>query len=224
MYLIATAEQPISCMYRNEWLEKTELPKRFAGISPCFRKEAGAHGKDTWGIFRVHQFEKVEQFVICAPEDSWAIHEEIIKVSEEFYQSLGLPYRVINIVSGALNDAAAKKYDLEAWFPGYNAFRELVSCSNCTDYQSRSINIRLRTDKKQSEEKKFVHMLNGTLCATERTLCCILENYQTEKGVIVPEPLRPYVGVDFIPYIEDRLPKANEGKDDKKDKKKENKN
>lgn len=207
-------------MYRNEWLEKQELPIRFAGISPCFRKEAGAHGKDVWGIFRVHQFEKVEQFVICSPEDSWTIHEEMIKVSEEFYQSLNLPYRVINIVSGALNDAAAKKYDLEAWFPGYDAYRELVSCSNCTDYQSRSVNIRLRTDKKQSDEKKFVHMLNGTLCATERTLCCILENYQTEKGVIVPEPLRQFVGTDFIPYIEDRLPKAD-AKPEKTDKKKE---
>jgi seryl-tRNA synthetase len=149
----------------------------------------------------------------------------MIKVSEEFYQSLGLPYRVINIVSGALNDAAAKKYDLEAWFPGYNAYRELVSCSNCTDYQSRSVNIRLRTDKSKSDEKKYVHMLNGTLTATERTLCCILENYQTEEGVIVPEVLREFVGVDFIPYVKEKLPgyvkeKPKEVK--KGDKKKEN--
>lgn len=219
MYLIATAEQPISCLYRNEWLESTDLPIQFAGISPCFRKEAGAHGKDTWGIFRVHQFEKVEQFVICSPEDSWQAHENMIKVSEEFMQSLGLPYRVINIVSGALNDAAAKKYDLEAWFPGYEAFRELVSCSNCLDYQSRSLNIRLR-DNTKPNEKKYVHMLNGTLCATERTLCCILENYQTETGLKVPEVLVPYVGTDFIPYIEDRLPKAKEDKKEKKEKKK----
>jgi seryl-tRNA synthetase len=218
-YLIATAEQPISCMYRNEWLEKPELPIKYSGISPCFRKEAGSHGKDTWGIFRVHQFEKVEQFIISAPEDSWALHEEMIKVSEEFYQSLNLPYRVINIVSGALNDAAAKKFDLEAWFPGYDAFRELVSCSNCTDYQSRSINIRLRTDKSKSDEKKFVHMLNGTLCATERTLCCILENYQTETGVRVPEPLIPYVGTDFIPYVKEKLP-GYQKEEEKKDKKK----
>jgi seryl-tRNA synthetase len=218
-YLIATAEQPISCMYRNEWLEKHELPIKYSGISPCFRKEAGAHGKDTWGIFRVHQFEKVEQFCITTAEESWAMHEEMIKVSEEFYQNLNLPYRVINIVSGALNDAAAKKYDLEAWFPGYDAFRELVSCSNCTDYQSRSINIRLRTDKKQTEEKKFVHMLNGTLCATERTLCCILENYQTVDGVRVPEPLIPFVGTDFIPYIKEKLPGFVK-ETDKKDKKK----
>ena len=128
-------------------------------------------------IFRIHQFEKVEQFVICAPEESWKYHEEMIKVSEEFYESLKLPYRVINIVSGALNNAAAKKYDLEAWFPGYNTYRELVSCSNCTDYQSRSAEIRLRTDKKVEGDKKvYVHMLNGTLCATERALSCILEN------------------------------------------------
>lgn len=213
-YLIATAEQPISTMHKDEWFETHQLPIRYAGISPCFRKEAGAHGKDTWGIFRVHQFEKVEQFCITTPEESWAMHEEMIKASEEFYQSLNLPYRVINIVSGALNDAAAKKYDLEAWFPGYDAFRELVSCSNCTDYQSRSVNIRLRTDKAITDEKKFVHMLNGTLCATERTLCCILENYQTETGVIVPEPLRQFVGVDFIPYIKERLPGFEaEGKD-----------
>ena len=206
-YLIATAEQPISTMYRGEWLEKDDLPKKFAGISPCFRKEAGAHGKDTWGIFRIHQFEKVEQFVICTPEQSWNLHEEMIKVSQEFYESLGLPYRTISIVSGALNNAAAKKYDLEAWFPGYDAYRELVSCSNCTDYQSRSAEIRLRTDKKETGDVKvYVHMLNGTLCATERTLCCILENYQTDKGVVVPEPLRPFVGTDFIPYVDKLLP------------------
>ena len=230
-YLIATAEQPISTMYRGEWLERSQLPLKYGGISPCFRKEAGAHGKDTWGIFRIHQFEKVEQFVICAPEDSWKYHEEMIKVSEEFFESLGLPYRVINIVSGALNNAAAKKYDLEAWFPGYGTYRELVSCSNCTDYQSRSAEIRLRTDKKVEGDKKvYVHMLNGTLCATERALCCILENYQTEKGLNVPEVLRPFVGVDFIPYIEELLPekqlkagdkKKKKGKDDNKRQKEE---
>ena len=220
-YLIATAEQPISTMYRGEWLEKKDLPKKYGGISPCFRKEAGAHGKDTWGIFRIHQFEKVEQFVICAPEDSKKFHEEMIKVSQEFFESLKLPYRVISIVSGALNNAAAKKYDLEAWFPGYGTYRELVSCSNCTDYQSRSAEIRYRTGKK--DEKTYVHMLNGTLCATERALCCILENYQTEKGLNVPEVLRPYVGTDFIPYVEELLPgykkpeKEKKGKKEKKD-------
>jgi len=182
--LIATSEQPISALHREEWLDAKELPYRYAGYSSCFRKEAGAHGKDTWGIFRVHQFEKIEQFIICKREDSWNFHDEMIKTAEEFYQSLELPYRVINIVSGALNDAAAKKYDLEAWFPGYETYRELVSCSNCTDFQSRALDISYGT-KKQGDDKgnqgddkgkHFVHMLNATLCATERTMCCILEN------------------------------------------------
>jgi len=126
----------------------------------------------------------------------------MIKVAEEFYQSLKLPYRVINIVSGALNDAAAKKYDLEAWFPGYETYRALISCSNCTDFQSRAMDVKIRaTNNKESDkENRFVHMLNGPLCATERTLCCILENYQTKEGIRVPEVLVPYVGTDFIPY------------------------
>lgn len=209
-YLIATSEQPISSMYRKEWIEVKDLPFKYAGISTCFRKEAGSSGKDMWGIFRVHQFEKVEQFVITTPEKSWEMQEEMIKIAEQFYQDLELPYQVINIVSGALNDAAAKKYDLEAWFPGYNAYRELVSCSNCTDYQSRALDIRLRTNKKDS--KDYVHMLNATLCATERTLCCILENYQTEEGVKVPKVLQPFVGTDFIPYIKELLPVEKEDK------------
>jgi seryl-tRNA synthetase len=216
-YLIATSEQPISAMHSKEWLEVKELPIKYGGFSTCFRKEAGASGKEMWGIFRVHQFEKIEQFCITTPEESWNMHEEMIKTAESFYQGLELPYRVINIVSGALNDAAAKKYDLEAWFPGYNNFRELVSCSNCTDYQSRSLDIRLRTNKE--DKKDYVHMLNATLCATERTLCCILENYQTPTGVRVPKVLQQYVGVDFIPYIEELLPGA-EKKEEKKDKKK----
>ena len=313
-YLIATSEQPISAYFYKESIEAKDLPMRYCGYSSCFRKEAGAHGKDNLGIFRIHQFEKVEQFSITEPEDSWKEHERMIKVSEEFYQSLNLPYRVVSIVSGALNDAAAKKYDLEAWFPSYNTFRELVSCSNCTDFQSRGLEVKCfgqkkehhedehctkdkkeccdkketaeccekkkeccdkksaeecckekkeccdkketteccqkakdekadikekhdekeaadhkekhekkekhdekdagdkkdkhkdAKDKKQKDDKKeekgsrLVHMLNGTLCASERTLCCILENYQTEKGIVVPEVLRPYVGTDFIPY------------------------
>ena len=198
-YLIATSEQPISAYFFKERLDAKELPLRFAGNSTCFRKEAGAHGKDTWGIFRIHQFEKIEQFVITDPESSWQEHENMIKVSEEFYQSLGLPYRVVSIVSGALNDAAAKKYDLEAWFPGYDTYRELVSCSNCTDFQSRGLDIKLNPVKGE-KEPPYVHMLNSTLCATQRTLCCILENYQTNDGVVIPEVLRPYVGADFIPY------------------------
>ena len=141
-YLIATSEQPISAYHRKEWLKEDELPKKYVGVSSCFRKEAGSHGKDTWGIFRVHQFEKVEQFVICNAENSKDLHEEMIATSEEYLQSLGLPYQTISIVSGALNDAAAKKYDVEAWFPGQNCFRELVSCSNCTDFQARAMETR----------------------------------------------------------------------------------
>jgi seryl-tRNA synthetase len=154
---------------------------RYAGYSTCFRKEAGAHGKDTWGIFRVHQFEKIEQFVITEPGKSWEQFDEMIKVSEEFYQSLGLPYQIVSIVSGALNNAAAKKYDLEAWFPYQGEYKELVSCSNCTDYQSRRLEIRCGVKKMGGREKKYVHCLNATLCATERALCCILENYQTPE-------------------------------------------
>lgn len=201
--MVATSEQPISAMYRNEWLDPNELPQRFAGVSSCFRKEAGAHGKDVWGIFRVHQFEKVEQFCLTTPDKSWEMLEEMIKIAEDFYRNLELPYKVINIVSGELNDAAAKKFDLEAWFPGYEAYRELVSCSNCTDFQSRALEVRLQLskDKSVSKEKVYAHMLNATLCATERTMCCILENYQTEEGVIVPKVLQPFMGgMELIPY------------------------
>ena len=177
-YLIATSEQPISAMHSNEFIEPQDLPFKYAGISTCFRKEAGSHGRDMWGIFRIHQFEKVEQFVYCTPETSWEELERMIAASEKFYQMLGLPYHVIKIVSGALNDAAAMKYDLEAWFPGYNAFRELVSCSNCTDYQSRGVGCRMSIKNlEKGQSMPFVHMLNGTMCATQRTMCCIMENY-----------------------------------------------
>lgn len=136
-YLIATSEQPISAFHSDEWFEapKEQLPIKYAGYSTCFRKEAGSHGKDTWGIFRVHQFEKVEQFCITEPEKTWEMFEHMVSNSEEFYQSLSLPYRLIAIVSGALNLAAAQKYDLEAWFPFQGAYKELVSTSNCTDYR-----------------------------------------------------------------------------------------
>jgi seryl-tRNA synthetase len=170
---------------------------RYAGYSTCFRKEAGSHGKDAWGIFRVHQFEKVdnnvidprtiltfvlqiEQFLFTKPEDSWKAFDDMIAVSEEFYQSLGIPYQIVAIVSGALNNAASKKYDLEAWFPFQGEYKELVSCSNCTDYQSRELEIRYGVRKGEIDARKtYVHALNSTLCATERALCCILENYQT---------------------------------------------
>ncbi|KAI0218898.1 Cytosolic seryl-tRNA synthetase, partial [Massospora cicadina] len=203
-YLIATSEQPISAFHANEWFDRPaeDLPLKYAGFSTCFRKEAGSHGKDTWGIFRIHQFEKIEQFVLTEPEKSWEMFDEMINTSEEFYQSLGLPYRIVAIVSGALNNAAAKKYDLEAWFPFQGEYKELVSCSNCLDYQSRDLEIRCGTKKMGDREKKYVHCLNSTLTATERTICCILENYQTPEGIRIPEPLIPYMGGrDFLPFV-----------------------
>lgn len=204
-YLIATAEQTLCALHRGEWFEKGQLPIKYVGYSTCFRKEAGSHGRDTLGIFRVHQFEKVEQFCITSPQDdeSWKALDEMIGNAEDFYQALGIPYRVVNIVSGELNNAAAKKYDLEAWFPASSTYRELVSCSNCTDYQARRLDIRLRSAKGPGGEakKEYVHMLNSTLSATERTLCCILENYQTEDGVKVPPVLQPFLmGLEFIPF------------------------
>lgn len=192
-YLIATSEQPISALHADEWLQSKDLPIHYAGYSTCFRREAGAHGKDAWGIFRVHQFEKVEQFVITEPEKSWEQFDKMIGYSEEFYKSLGLPYRVVAIVSGALNNAAAKKYDLEAWFPFQGEYKELVSCSNCTDYQSRNLDIRFGAVSQTESMKKYVHCLNSTLCATERALCCIMENYQTEDVSLQPPP-NVYIG------------------------------
>ncbi|GBG61861.1 hypothetical protein CBR_g23814 [Chara braunii] len=203
-YLIATSEQPLCSYHRKDWIDPKSLPIRYAGYSSCFRKEAGSHGKDTLGIFRVHQFEKVEQFCLTGPNgaDSWDMHEEMLKNSEDFYQLLGLPYRVVVIVSGALNNAAAKKYDLEAWFPASKTYRELVSCSNCTDYQSRRLEIRYGTKKSNEQTKQYVHLLNSTLTATERTLCCILETYQTSEGVNIPECLQPYMGgITFLPFV-----------------------
>ncbi|RVD90961.1 Seryl-tRNA synthetase [Tubulinosema ratisbonensis] len=198
-YLIATSEQPISMMFEDERFNPQDLPLKYIGESLCFRKEAGAHGKDNRGIFRVHQFDKIEQFVICAPEESKFYFQEMVKTAEEFYQSLKISYKLISIVSGAMNDAAAIKYDLEALFPHKDRYRELVSVSNCTDYQSRSGEIRFGKGKIKGE-KMYVHMLNGTLCAVQRTLCCLVENYQTNDGIVVPEVLRKYYGADFIPF------------------------
>ncbi|KAI0325504.1 serine-tRNA ligase [Cubamyces sp. BRFM 1775] len=208
-YLIATSEQPISAYHSDEWFDspETQLPIKYAGYSTCFRKEAGSAGRDMWGIFRVHQFEKVEQFCITDPETSWEMLDTMVANSEEFYQSLKIPYRVVAIVSGALNLAAAQKYDLEAWFPFQGAYKELVSCSNCTDYQARRLEVRCGLKTKDQARKVYVHMLNGTLCATERALCCIVENYQTPEGLVIPEVLRPYMqGRDFLPWAKE-LPK-----------------
>ncbi|OCK81281.1 serine-tRNA ligase [Lepidopterella palustris CBS 459.81] len=207
-YLIATSEQPLSALHCDEWLHESQLPIKYAGYSTNFRKEAGSHGKDAWGIFRIHQFEKVEQFLLTKPEASWEAYEEMLATSEAFYKSLKLPYRVVKIVSGALNNAASAKRDLEAWFPNQGEYKELVSISNCTDYQTRELEIRFGVKKATEVRKTYVHALNGTLCATERTLCCILENYQTETGVIVPEVLRKYIPgqLEFLPFVKEFRP------------------
>ncbi|KAK2194455.1 bifunctional Aminoacyl-tRNA synthetase [Babesia duncani] len=200
LFLIATSEQPICALHINDVCSAKTLPRLYAGVSTCFRREAGAHGKDLKGIFRIHQFQKVEQLVVTTAQESQSMHEKMIEISQDFYKSLGLPYRVVCIVAGALNKAAAKKYDLEAWFPEYKGFRELVSCSNCTDFQARDLNARYFTT--DTSQRTHVHMLNGTLVAIQRCLCCILENYQTPNGIVVPSPLVPYMnGVDFIPFV-----------------------
>lgn len=200
-YLIATSEQPIAALHLNEWINANSLPLKYGGLSTCFRQEVGSHGRDTRGIFRVHQFEKIEQFVVAAPSKSWDHFHEMIGNAEKFYQSLELPYRVVNIVSGALNNAASMKYDLEAYFPGSQAYRELVSVSNCTDYQARRLQIRYGQTKKMSGQVEYVHMLNGTLCAVTRVICCILENYQTKDGVRIPKVLQEFMPPKFREFI-----------------------
>lgn len=193
LYLIATSEQSLAGYHYDEIIESERLPIKYAGTSTCFRREAGSHGKDTLGIFRVHQFEKVEQFVLCKPEESWGVFEELINNAEEIYSDLKIPYRIVNIASGELNDNAAKKYDLECIFPASGKYRELVSCSNCTDYQARKLKIRMGKVGTQ-QEKEIVHTLNCTTIATERTICCILENYQNEDhSITIPDVLRKYM-------------------------------
>jgi len=192
-YLIATSEHPIGAMYQDEIFEEKDLPLRLAGISPCFRREIGAHGLDTKGLFRVHQFTKVEQFVFCKPEDSWQIHEELLQNAEEVFRSLDLPYHVVNICTGDIGTVAAKKYDIEVWMPRENAYKEVVSCSNCTSYQAVRLNIKVR-DKNDFESKQHIHTLNSTAIATSRVLRAILENNQQEDGsVLVPKVIRPYL-------------------------------
>jgi seryl-tRNA synthetase len=193
LYMIGTSEHAIAGMHMDEILEGIKLPIRYAGFSSCFRKEAGAHGRDMKGIFRVHQFEKVEQFIYCRPEESWREHERMLALSEEFFKQLGIPYRVMLLCSGDMGKISAKTYDIEAWMAGQNAYREIVSCSNCLDYQARRLGIRFRD--KTNEETRLVHTLNSTLVATERTMVAILENFQTEKGSVeVPKVLQKYMG------------------------------
>ncbi|MFA5348434.1 MAG: serine--tRNA ligase [Methanoregula sp.] len=192
-YLIATSEHPIGAMYKDEIFETRELPLRLAGISPCFRREIGAHGLDTKGLFRVHQFTKVEQFVFCRPENSWQIHEELLSNAEEIFRKLEIPYRVVNICTGDIGTVAAKKYDIEAWMPRENTYKEVVSCSNCTSYQAVRLNIKVR-DMHEFESKQHVHTLNSTAIATSRVMRAILENFQDKDGrVEIPGILRPYM-------------------------------
>jgi seryl-tRNA synthetase len=193
LYMIGTSEHAMASMHMDEILDGKKLPIRYAGISPCFRKEAGAHGKDMKGIFRVHQFEKVEQFVYSRPEYSYKEHDTMLTVTEKFYELLGIPYRIVLLCSAEVGKVSAKTYDIEAWMPGQNAHREIGSCSNCTDYQSRRLSIRFRD--KTNEETRLVHTLNSTLVATERTLVTIMENNQTSKGTVeVPDVLQKYMG------------------------------
>ena len=197
LYLIGTSEHAIASMYLDEILDGKSLPDRFGSISPCFRKEAGAHGKDQKGIFRVHQFEKFEQFVFTKPEDSDNEQEKMITNSEEFFQKLGIPHRVILLSSGDMGKVSSKTYDIEAWMPGQNSYREICSISNCLDYQSRRLKIRYRD--KTNEETQYIHTLNGTLVAVERTIVAIIENFQTNDGHIkVPDVLQKYLGKDKI--------------------------
>ncbi len=197
LFLIGTSEHAIAAMHANEIVDGKNLPIRYAGYSSCFRKEAGAHGRDQKGIFRVHQFEKIEQFVFARPDDSWKEHEQMLSIAEEFYQKLEIPYRVMLLSSGDMGKVSAKTYDIEAWMAGQNNYREIVSCSNCLDFQSRRLKIRFRN--KTNEETKYLHTLNSTLVATSRVLVSILENFQTKDGhVNVPTVLQKYVEKKLI--------------------------
>ncbi len=193
LYMIGTSEHAMAAMHSKEIIEGKDLPLRYAGVSPCFRKEAGAHGRDQKGIFRVHQFDKIEQFVFSRPEDSWSEHEKMLAVAEEFYQKLEIPHKVMLLSSGDMGKVSAKTYDIEAWMAGQNAYREIVSCSNCLDYQARRLKIRFRD--KTNEDTQYLHTLNGTLVATTRVLVSIMENFQTKDGhVRIPQVLQSYMG------------------------------
>ena len=197
LYLIGTSEHAIVSMHSDEIIDGKKLPLRYAGISTCFRKEAGAHGRDQKGIFRVHQFEKVEQFAFTRPEDSWKEHERMLAIAEEFYQKMEIPYRIMLLSSGDLGKISAKTYDLEAWMAGQKSYRETVSCSNCLDFQARRLKIRFRD--RTDEEPQYLHSLNSTLVATTRTMVSIIENFQTKDGhIAVPKVLQKYVGSSLI--------------------------
>jgi len=193
LYLIATSEHPMAAIFMDEVINKENLPIKLVGVSPCFRKEVGAHGKYTKGLFRMHQFNKVEQFIFCLPEDSWKLHEELQKNAEDLYKSLGLHFRVVNVCTGDIGMIAAKKYDIEVWMSD-GEYREVGSNSNCTDYQARRLNIRFR-EKEGQAPAGFVYTLNNTALATSRTMMAILEQFQQkDDSVIIPKVLRPFMG------------------------------
>jgi seryl-tRNA synthetase len=195
LFLVGTAEVPLAAYHGDEIFESDELPTRYAGFSTCFRREAGTYGKDTAGIFRVHQFDKVEMFVFIDPDSSGDEHDRLLEVEEGLVRQLELPYRVVNVAAGDLGASAVKKYDIEAWFPGEQNYREITSCSNTTDYQARRLKIRMRSEG----GNQIVHTLNGTACAVGRTILAILENHQQPDGsVVIPEALRRYTGFDLI--------------------------
>ena len=195
LFLVGTSEVALAAYHTDEILPEDDLPLRYAGFSSCFRREAGAAGKDTSGIFRVHQFDKVEMFSFCHPDRSWEEHEFLLSLEEAIVQSLEIPYRVVNVAAGDLGSSAAKKYDIEAWIPSQGRYREITSCSNTTDFQSRRLRIRFRS----AAGNRLVHTLNGTAVAVGRLLIALLENHQQADGsVIVPGALRPYVGFDRV--------------------------
>jgi seryl-tRNA synthetase len=195
LFLVGTSEVPLAAYHGDEILDAGVLPLRYAGYSTCFRREAGTYGKDTAGIFRVHQFDKVEMFVFTTPEASVEEHDRLLAIEESLVQELEIPYRVVNIAAGDLGASAAKKYDIEAWFPSEQAYREITSCSNTTDYQARRLRVRMKTE----EGNEVLHTLNGTACAVGRTIIALLENHQRPDGSVeIPEALRTYTGFDLI--------------------------
>lgn len=200
LYLTGTAEQSLGAMHMDEIFNEKDLPGRYAGFSTCFRREAGSYGKDTKGILRVHQFDKIEMFSFCHPEKSTEEHKFFLEMEEKLMQALKIPYRVLNICTGDLGDPAAAKYDIEAWMPGQGVYRETHSTSNTTDFQTRRLNVRFRSgDPREKSKLNFVHAINGTAFAVGRTLIAIIENYQQKDGSIeVPGVLKEYMGVDKI--------------------------
>jgi len=195
LFLVGTSEVPLAAYHADEILDIEDLPIRYAGFSTCFRREAGTYGRDTRGIFRVHQFDKVEMFTFCHPDESWTEHERLLGVEKRIVQELELPHHVVNIPAGDLGASAAKKYDIEAWFPSLGRYREITSCSNTTDFQARRLAVRFKSES----GNELVHTLNGTAVAVGRTILAILENRQREDGsVVIPEAIRPYVGFDVI--------------------------